>query len=63
MLAGPHDKSGDYVVCDRLEGKENDMRQYETFELTFQGAELEGSWALADLKAEFTREGDRKSVV
>ena len=38
------------------------MRQYETFELSFQAAAPEGSWALADLKAEFTREAETVRV-
>ena len=38
------------------------MRQYETFELTFAGAEPEGSKALVDLQAEFTLAGETKKV-
>lgn len=38
------------------------MRQYETFELTFKGPELEESWARADVRAEFVRDGETVSV-
>ena len=35
------------------------MRQYEMFEITFQGPELSESWAQADVRAEFTHEEKR----
>ncbi|GFH97230.1 hypothetical protein IMSAGC003_03800 [Lachnospiraceae bacterium] len=38
------------------------MRQYECFELTFTGPEPEGSWAQAELRAEFVCEGKARKV-
>ena len=38
------------------------MRQYETFELRFQGKEPEDKWAGIELEAVFTREGESKTV-
>ena len=38
------------------------MRQYETFELAFQGAEPEGSHVRVKLKAQFTFEKETKTV-
>ena len=47
---------------DRQKERNNIMRQYETFELTFTGPEPEGSRALADVKAEFTLSGKTTEV-
>ena len=38
------------------------MRQYETFELTFQGEVLEKDYAAIDLEAAFTNGGETKKV-
>ena len=38
------------------------MRQYETFELSFRGEELQEKWARADVRAEFTHEGKTVTV-